>query len=63
MREESLAMLNSSLGGAAPRGIEILTAAELDSISAGTFTISREAGDSSCVSQCHVDGNNEPGTS
>lgn len=61
MREESLTMLNSSLGGA-PRGIQILTAAELEAVSAGLTSFPQFA-TSSCVSQCHVDGNNEPGTS
>lgn len=59
MTEESLARLNSALGGAAPSGIEVLTATELDAISAG----GPFSADSACVSQCHVDGNDEPGTS
>lgn len=47
-------------------GIEVLTAAELDAVAGGEF-YSNDAtlgGDCSCtVSQCHIDGNNEPGTS
>lgn len=55
----------TSLIGAPPFKIEVLTAAELDSVAGGEFSSEANlGGDCSCtVSQCHIDGNNEPGTS
>ena len=56
--------LNEKLMGAPAFKIEVLTAAELDSVAGGPFEDNQISGDCSCtVSQCHVDGNNEPGTS
>ena len=47
-----------------PFKIQVLTAAELDAVAAGgPFLSKNEVDCSCCVSQCHVDGNNEPGTS
>jgi hypothetical protein len=53
-------------GGLPPFKIQVLTPAELDSVAAGGPFSENDVlgGDCSCcVSQCHVDGNNEPGTS
>jgi len=45
--------------------VEVLTAAELDAVFGGNLMMdSLDAEGCSCtVSQCHMDGNNEPGTS
>lgn len=44
--------------------IEVLTAAELDIVvGGGPFSNDDSLDCSNTVSQCHIDGNNEPGTS
>lgn len=58
-------MLNKDLNGAPPFSIQVLTAAELSTVAAGGpfYEENEFGGCSCCVSQCHVDGNMEPGTS
>jgi hypothetical protein len=66
MSNEIFANLNASLSEAGVRsGIEVLSAEELNQISAGGPFSGNEVGGggSACTSQCHVDGNDEPGTS
>ena len=65
MSNEIFANLNANLSESGVRkGIEVLSAEELNQIAAGGFFSADSAGgDSSCTSQCHVDGNDEPGTS
>jgi hypothetical protein len=65
MSNEIFANLNANLSEAGVRsGIEVLSAEELNQIAAGLFSDQElGGGDSSCTSQCHIDGNDEPGTS
>lgn len=60
--------LSDTLKHAAPLRMQILTGAELDAVSGGD-DMNATIGDgstehhSATTSQCHIDGNNEPGTS
>lgn len=55
----------TGLAGTSAFGFEVLTSAELDAVAGGDLSDSAlDADGCSCtVSQCHIDGNNEPGTS
>jgi hypothetical protein len=55
--------LSGELKGARNLGIEVLTSAELDIVVGGGPFSGNDYNDSQCVSMCHVDGNDEPGTS
>lgn len=64
MMRSGWSRLNRELAGAAPFSVETLTAAELDVVVGGGPPPSdHDYIDSNTTSQCHVDGNNEPGTS
>jgi hypothetical protein len=55
--------LSDELKSARNLDIEVLTAAELDVVVGGGPFSGDSISDSSCTSQCHVDGNMETGTS
>ncbi|MDB2439278.1 hypothetical protein N9W89_11225 [Hellea sp.] len=41
---------------------EVIELEQLSNVAGGMDSFSSMGEDSSCVSQCHIDGNNEPGT-